>query len=301
MDRLLRALDADKAIRVVAAVTTGLVREATRRHGLRGAAAVLLGRGLTAGCLLATLTKRDDERVRIAMHADGPLGRVLVDAYGDGRVRGCILSERAARIVAWPGPGRASLGAMVGTGHLMVARDLGLANTYQGVVEVRSGELDEDLERYLSDSEQLPSVLRCHVAVGPDGEVVRAAGVLAQTFPGSDPERLDRLRAAVAGEGEADGLAVVLRHERSAEELVGFALGGEAFHSMEEPTALRFSCECGRQKALAVVCTLGAEDIDALADERGGTDVRCNYCGESYALDEADLRELAAQLREQRS
>ena len=70
---------------------------------------------------------------------------------------------------------------------------------------------------------------------------------------------------------------------------------------MEEPTPLRFWCECGRQKALAVVCTLGAEDIDALADERGGTDVRCNYCSESYALDEADLRELAAQLREQRS
>ena len=232
MDRLLRALDADKAIRVVGAVTTELVREAARRHGLRGAAAVLLGRGLTAGCLLATLTKRDDERVRIAVHADGPLGRVLVDAYGDGRVRGCYLSERAARIHAWPGPGRASLGPLVGPGQLMVARDMGLANTYQGVVQLRSGELDEDLERYLSDSEQLPSVLRCHVVVGPDGDVVRAAGVLAQTFPGSEPERLDRLRATVTGDGEGDGLAVVLQHERSAEELVGFALGGEAFHGM---------------------------------------------------------------------
>jgi redox-regulated HSP33 family molecular chaperone len=80
MDRLLRGLDADKAIRVVTAVTTGLVREAARRHGPSGAAAVLLGRGLTAGCSLAALTKRDDERVRIAVHGDGPLGRVLMDA-----------------------------------------------------------------------------------------------------------------------------------------------------------------------------------------------------------------------------
>jgi molecular chaperone Hsp33 len=297
MDRLLRALDSDKAIRVVAAVTTGLVREAARRHGLRGAAAVLLGRGLTAGCLLATLTKRDDERVRIAMHGDGPLGRVLVDSRGDGRVRGCFLSERAAKVHVRSGPGRASLGMMVGSGQITVTRDLGLENTYQGVVELRSGELDEDLERYLSDSEQLPSVLRCHVAVGPEGEVVRAGGVLGQTFPGSEPERLDRLREAMGGEG----LAEVLQQERSAEELMGFSLGGEEFHVMEQPTTLRFACECGPQRALAVVSTLGAEDIDALADERGGTDVRCNYCGEAYALTETELRELAAQLREQRS
>lgn len=297
MDRLLRGLDADKAIRVVTAVTTGLVREAARRHGLRGAAAVLLGRGLTAGCLLTTLTKRDDERVRIALHADGPLGRVLVDAHGDGRVRGCFLTERASKVHVHVEPGRALVGAMVGSGQITVTRDMGLENTYQGVVALRSGELDEDLERYLSDSEQLPSVLRCHVVVDPDGEVVRAAGVLAQTFPGSEPERLDRLREALGSEGFVD----VLRHDRSPAELMGFALGGEGFHTMEEPTALRFACECGPQRALAVVSTLGAEDIDALADERGGTDVRCNYCGNSYALTAAELRELAEQLREQRS
>lgn len=296
MDRLLRGLDADKAIRVVAAVTTELVREAAHRHGLRGTAAVLLGRGLTAGCLLATLTKRDDERVRISMHGDGPLGRVLVDAHGDGRVRGCFLSERASKVHVRTGPGRAVLGTMVGSGQITVTRDLGLENTYQGVVELRSGELDEDIERYLSDSEQLPSVLRCHVTVDPDGEVVRAAGVLAQTFPGSEPHRLDRLREALGGEGLAD----VLRHDRSAEELMGFSLGGDDYHAMEA-TELRFACECGRQRALAVVSTLGAEDIDALADERGGTDVRCNFCGDSYALTEAELRELAEQLREQRS
>lgn len=298
MDRLLRGLDADKAIRVVAAVTTALVREAAQRHGLRGASAVLLGRALTAGCLLATLTKRDDERVRIEMRGDGPLGRLLVDARGDGRVRGCYLSERASKVHVRVEPGRAAVGSMVGAGQLVVTRDMGLPNPYQGVVQLRSGELDEDLERYLSDSEQLPSVLRCDVVVDPEGEVVRAAGVLAQTFPGSEPERLDRVRRAVGG------LPDVLVHhdrDRTEEELMGFALAGEEFHTMEEPTALRFACECGPQRALAVVSTLGAEDIDALADERGGTDVRCNYCGDSYAVSEAELRELAEQLREQRS
>lgn len=301
MDRLLRGLDADKAIRVVAAVTTGLVSEAARRHRLRGAAAVLLGRALTAGCLLATLTKREGERVRIAMRGDGPLGRVLVDAHGDGRVRGCFLAERASQIHVPVAPGRAVLGPLVGSGHITLTRDFdgtgsGASSTYQGVVALRSGELDEDLERYLTDSEQLPSVLRCHVVLGPDGEVVRAAGVLSQTFPGAELERLDRLRAALAG----DRLPDVLRHERSVEALMGLALGGEEFHA-NEPTALRFACGCGAERARSVVSTLGADDVDALAEERGGTEVRCNYCGDEYALTKADLHELAQALREQRS
>jgi molecular chaperone Hsp33 len=299
MDRLLRGLDADKAIRVVTAVTTELVRDAAQRHGLRGAAVVVLGRALTAGCLLATLTKRDDERVRLAMHGDGPLGRLLVDARGDGRVRGCFLSEHPVPAFDASGPGRAAVGARVGAGRIVVTRDMGLPNPYQGVVPLRSGELDEDIERYLTDSEQLPSVLRCHVVVGPDGEVVRAAGVLAQTFPGAELERLARVRAAVSERHGDDGLADVLRQDRSAEALMGFALAGDEFRTIEEPTALRFACECGRARALSVVSTLGADDIDALADERGGTDVRCNYCGDSYALSEAELRELATQLRAQ--
>ncbi len=253
---------------------------------------VALGRALTAGCLMTTLTKGDDERVRIAVRGDGVLGSVLVDARGDGRVRGCFTAERAARTNLPVEAGRTRLGAMVGAGQVAITRDLGLEKTYQGVVELRTGELDEDLERYLTDSEQLPSVLRCHVMLGPDGEFVRAAGVLAQTFPGSDPARLDPIRRSL------DGLPDVLRSERSAEDLLGFVLEGQEHHALE-PADLRFACECGRDRARSVVSTLGAADIDALADEQGGTDVRCSYCGDDYSLSEADLRELANELREQ--
>ncbi len=296
MDLLLRGLDADKSIRVVTAVTTEVVTEAAQRHGLRGASVAVLGRALTAGCLLATLTKREDERVRIAVRGDGPLGRLLVDAHGDGRVRGCYVSERAAQVHASVGEGRPSLGAVVGAGEITVTRDLGLENAYQGVVTLDSGELDEDLERYLGHSEQLPSVMRCHVVVDAAGQVVRAAGVLAQTFPGSGPERLERLRANLNG----DGLADVLRQERSPAALMGFALLGGEFHGRAE-TPLRFVCGCGLGRARAVVSTLGADDIDALADEQGGTTVRCTYCGEEHRLEEPELRALARELRDQRS
>ncbi len=297
MDLLARGINVQQDIRVVAATTTELTREACGRHELRGAEAVVLGRALTAGCLLATLTKSSEERVRIQITSEGLLGRILVDARGDGSVRGCL--ERRLEAVAEPREGgwRPSVGHLVGrTGNLVVTRDLGLENTYQGVVALRSGEIDLDVERYLSDSEQLPSAMVCEVLLDANGDVLRAAGILCQTFPGADPVRLDEVRATL----HSSALRDLLLQERQPRELMGFALLGEPFDSKAEET-LAFRCNCGRERAIAVVSTLGADDIEALANEPGPTEVRCSYCGASYELSADELLDLASRLRQQRS
>ncbi len=297
MDRLLRGVSEDEQVRLVTVVTTRTVAEACERHELLGAEAVILGRLITAATLLATLTKNDDERVRIEVRGNGPLGRALVDARGDGGVRGCLVTRLPSPAMPNVVDGVTSIGDLVGRGGMLaVTRDLGLEQPYQGVVQLRTGEIDEDLERYLEKSEQLPSALRCVVLVDADGIPVRSAGVLCQTFPGTDGTRLGPIAAQLAGAT----LHEVLHHDRTPEELMGFAVKGEPYRAMRS-TDIAFRCDCGRQRALAVVTTLGAADIDALADEKGGTDVTCTYCGRAYSLSATDLRELAERLRQQQS
>ncbi len=297
MDVLLRGINTAKNTRVVGAVTTDLVAEACHRHGLTGFDAVALGRALTAGCLLATLTKNDAERVRIEIRGDGPARQVLADARSDGRVRGMM--NRSKRPVVLPDQDgwRTSIAHLIGrSGRIVVTRDIGLEQEYQGVVEVRDGEIDVDIERYLCESEQLPSVLACEVELDGSGGVLRAAGMLCQTFPGADPAVLEPLRSFVRDGGLAD----LLRQERTVEEVVGFALLGETYETMER-RSLEFHCPCGRERALSVVSTLGAADIDELADEQEETSVTCSYCGDDYVLSSDDLRELAERLRSERS
>jgi molecular chaperone Hsp33 len=296
-DLLLRGINADKTVRVVSATTTGLVREACDRHGLRGAEAVVLGRALTAGCLLATLTKNENERVRIAVRADGPVGSILIDARSDGGVRGCL--ERRLQEPAAPedGGARPRIGDFVGHGgHMVVTRDIGLESEYQGVVEISEGEIDMDLERYLGRSEQLPSALTCEVLLDTTQQVMRAAGVLCQTFPGAEPDALDAIRANL----QAGTMRDLLLHERSARDLMGFALLGSDFDAVET-RALRFACTCGPERALSVLSTLGADDIEDLAREAGQTEVRCSYCGQAYPVSGKELLELAAYLRQKLS
>lgn len=297
VDRLQRGIDDAQTMRVVAATTTGLVREACRRHELRGAEAIVLGRALTAGCLLATLTKNEDERVRINMRGGGPVGTILVDSRGDGRVRGCLGRKLGDDIDAPMVDGRPSVTPFVGSeGMVVVTRDIGLEEEYQGTVAMESGEVDLDLEHYLNHSEQLPSAMVCEVVLDAERSVLRCAGVLCQTFPGADPGPIERIRDSF----RSGSLRQLLRHDRSPAELMGFALMGDAFESIAT-VALEFVCNCGPKRARAVLSTLGADDIDALADEPGDTEVRCSFCGERYMMTPDDLHALARRLRLERS
>jgi molecular chaperone Hsp33 len=296
-DVLLRGINAEKTVRVVSATTTALVREACDRHALRGAEAIVLGRALTAGCLLATLTKNEDERVRISVRANGPVGSILVDARSDGGVRGCLERRLATPASPTDTEARPSIGDFVGhRGHMVVTRDIGLDNEYQGVVELAEGEIDVDLERYLGRSEQLPSALTCEVLLDATHQVMRAAGVLCQTFPGAEPEALVDIRANLRG----GTLRHLLLHDRTARELMGFALLGREFDAVET-RKLRFSCTCSPERALAVLSTLGPDDIEDLASEPDETEVRCSYCGQAYTIEDEDLLELASQLRQRLS
>ncbi len=298
MDELLRGINTGQDTRVVGAVTTDLVTEACRRHGLRGLEAVVLGRAMTAACLLATLTKNDNERLRIQLRGSRRIRQLLIDAHSDGTIRGMLSTRRVPIPVLAPDDKayRTRVGHLVGEGQIVVTRDMGLEQEYQGVVALETGEIDVDLERYLTNSEQLPSVLACEVEIDAAGAVVRSAGILSQTFPGSPPEVFEPLRDFVRDGGLAD----LLRTDRTVEEVVGFALLGESYETMQR-RPLRFHCPCGRKRALAVVSTLGAEDIEKLAAEQDQTAVTCNYCNDDYVLSKDDLLELALQMRNEMS
>jgi molecular chaperone Hsp33 len=300
MDTLIRAISDDLAIRVLAADTTDTIREACRRQDAHGVEAEILARIATASALLATLTKRADERVIVQVRGGGQLGSVVADAYTDGRVRACLehrlkpgthaakLRERHGRLSTMEAIGR--------RGFLVVTRDLGLDQRYQGSVSVEHGEIDLDVQDYLEQSEQIPSALTCGALLDAHGNVVRAAGILCQTFPGGERSGIDEIRARFA----QGALATLLAHPRTPEDLVGFALAG-ARHELMERSELRFHCPCGAENALRVLSTLGADDLEALAAEQEHTDVSCHFCGSVYSVPADEVRALADRMREARS
>ena len=279
MDHLCKATAED--VRVYAAVTTELVGEAARRHKCGALATAALGRVMT-GALLFAANLKNRECLTVKFQGDGPLGQIVADASADGAVRG---------YVAHPGTelpltnGKLSVGQGVGRGLLSVTRFTGLKEPVTGTCEIFSGEIAEDLTRYLFQSEQTPSSVGLGVLVGRSGETEAAGGFIIQPMPGASEETLSRLETTLASLRPVssmvkDGLSARMI---ASEILCGFS----DVHVLSE-TEIAFRCQCSRRRTEEILSTLRDEDLAQL-EEDGRAEVCCDFCGEKYLFTREEL------------
>lgn len=187
---LVSALSADGSISAKAVITTELVAETSRLQGLGGLAAAALGRALTCSILIADGLK-EDETFQVNFQGDGPLRGVLAIANGKLEARGYV--GNPAVTLPPNDKGKFDVGRGVGKGSLQVVRTKNLpgeevSTPYTSITEIKTGEIPEDINWFLLDSEQKEGALAAGVFVqgtdpGPDrngvcldGAFVQAAG-----------------------------------------------------------------------------------------------------------------------------
>jgi molecular chaperone Hsp33 len=286
-DRLVRAIDREHNVRVAAVVTTTLCADAARRHQLSAGASIAVGRALTSGLLLATLTK-GDERVTVQIIGDGPIGSITVDATGDGDVRGYALHGQAGTELK-AGPPRIS--ELVGRhGAVHVVRDLGLKELYQGQTTLVTGEVDEDMEAYLRVSEQVPSALGAEVVLDDRRGIVCAGGVLVQALPGGAADAVREAQHAL----RTGKLYEILKDGATAEALAKgiYTLGTLEFLGGERQ--VRFRCRCSAERIGEMLALLGTVDLDEMIAEGKPAEVLCNFCNTRYQIGRAELERIRA-------
>jgi molecular chaperone Hsp33 len=295
-DRIMRSLIEGGRARVVVATATHAVREMVLRHQTLGVPAVALGRGALAGLLLATLTK-DEEQVTLQVLGNGSLGSVTVDARSSGRVRGFVKRPTA---VTWDpelaSTPRVAIGDAVGKqGVVNVTRDLGLAQNYSGQVALSTGEIDEDVEHYLTTSEQIDSVLRCETLVDRDGKVTAAAGLLVQTLPQARGTAVvEFLRDTLRGPALSSVLIGALAKDAFDPESIARAALGQCANDMQvlDLRDVRFFCPCTRERAESTLGMLRPEDLKEMILETNDAEVTCNFCGQQYRFSEIEIERI---------
>jgi len=280
-DHLVRGVTESSSLRVTCAVTRSVVEEARRRHKLVLGTTVALGKALTSGLLLATLTK-NLERVTVQLAGDGPIGRVTVDANGSGDVRGYVTYPEAEAQ-------RSDL--LLGRiGVVNVTRDLGLRDLYQGQVSLTTGEVDEDIEAYLRISEQVPSALGCEVAV-VDGKMC-AAGILVQALPGGDPQLVREVQHALRTGRFRE---LVLGGEQTAQQLAAGLVGEEPIEWLDE-RPVQFACPCSDGRITNMLRMLPPTELDEMAAADKPAEIICNFCNAVYLVERAELEEIRRQV-----
>lgn len=283
-DYVLRILAKDAGVRILACSTTELAREAAVRHAAYPIAAAALAYGMTAGTLLGALLKVQ-ERVALKFDGDGRLGKLLIEADAYGRARGYIAVPDA---VSGEDLTRAAVGDALGRhGVLTVVKDMRVRDLYRSVIPIEYGELDKELEAYLNQSEQVPSLVEIGVVMNADREIAAAGGWLIQALPGHGHEAVERLAAQLADQPPVETL---LAQGADPEQLVDRLLPARDYIVLER-REVKFSCTCSKERSAKALRMLPAEDRLALLAE-GEAVVDCHFCHARYTFTREELEAL---------
>lgn len=287
-DYLVRATALDERVRAFALDATGVVGELQRRHDTYPAVTAALGRTAMGALLLAASSLKEEEQVlTVEVRGGGPAGRIIATANGRGEVRGLVSNPR---VHAESRNGKLNVSGVVGgDGYLSVTRDLGMRETYQGTVELRSGEIGDDLAYYLLQSDQTPSAVGVGVFVVPDGSVEAAGGYMVQLLPGLSDDEIGEIERRV---GSLPHPTTLIREGVTPEQVLE-AIFPDGFELLDRyPVAFR--CPCSRERFESAIASLGADEIRRIIDEEDQpfTEVVCHFCNEAYHFTPGQMQDI---------
>lgn len=284
-DQMVRALCLSGGIRVLACSAGVLTREVCLLQGTSATASIAMGRGLAGGALMGALLK-EGQRIALKFEGNGPLRKLLVEADSDGAVRGCA-GNPAAEVD--PLNGKWNVAGLIGkAGFLTVSKDLGFGGEpYQGLVQLVSSEIGDDLAYYLTESEQTPSAIGLGAALDKDGLITVCGGFLVQALPKADENELEKIMEHLSALPPissmlADaGPAAMLRE-----------IFGEIPYTVLETRDIFFRCGCSLEKVERALMTMGPKELIDMQENDRGAAVTCEFCRKSYTLDRDDLDKL---------
>jgi molecular chaperone Hsp33 len=276
-DYLVRIITEEKNILGLACITTNLVNDARKRHGTYPTATAALGRALTAGELLGALLE-PDQRVALKFTGNGPLKKIIVEAEGDGTVRGYV---EVPQVDLPPRNGKFDVGGALGReGFLTVTKDLRLKEPYNGVVKLYTGEIASDIAFYLTESEQIPSAVGLGVFVETDGSVTASGGFLVQSLPPADEALIDSLAGRIEN---MPPITRQLKDGKTPEDLLAAVFDGVPYRTIET-RQLSFRCSCSSARIEQALITLGRSQIEEIIRDQEVFDISCHFCNRSYVF-----------------
>lgn len=285
-DYIVRAMAAGQQIRAFAITSKELVEKAREAHNTSPVATAALGRLLSAGAMMGVMMKGEKDILTLQMKGSGPMGGNTVTADSKGNVKGYVDNPNV--ILPPNKDGKLDVGGAIGVGILNVIKDLGLKEPYNGSVELKTGEIGDDLTYYFATSEQVPSAVGLGVLMNKDNTVKQAGGFIIQLMPFIADEVVDKLEAKLAGVKSVTAmLDKGYTPEMILEELLG-EFGLEITDTM--PT--QFYCNCDRARVEKALIGAGRAALNEMVQDGKTIEVNCHFCNEKYEFTVEDLKEL---------
>ncbi len=208
-------------------------RQVIAEHQYTREVQALLGEGIAATVLLASGMKAKPS-VSLQLQGEGPLKLLVIQCADGSKVRGMAHYSTAPQAIP-----------LLGAGKLVVNLDTGRPNGFfQGIVPLTSSRLDECLESYFQQSEQLATRLILKTSER------RVAGLLLQVLPGHGED--DASDAFETVSACASTVSAAELTELDAAQLLPKLFAGHEIR-LFDPKPVQHDCRCSPERLAGVV------------------------------------------------
>lgn len=290
-DYMVRATAADEQIRAFAATTRELAEQARVIHGMSPVASAALGRLMTAGLMMGSMMKGEDDLLTLKINGDGPMRGILVTANAHAQVKGYVYEPEV--LLPANALGKLDVGGAVGKGTLSVIKDLGLKEPYIGQTALVSGEIAEDLTYYFAASEQVPSSVALGVLMNRDNTVRCAGGFIIQLMPGTKEEVVAALEERLSG---IRSVTAMLNAGMMPEQILSELLGDMGLR-INEKQPVSYHCDCSRQRVGRAILSIGRTGLEKMIADGKPVEAGCQFCGKKYQFAVNEIGEMLEQAR----
>lgn len=283
-DYIVRATAANAQIRAFACTTRETVETARVAHNTSPVITAALGRLLSAGVMMGSMLKSEQDLLTLQVKGEGPVRGITVTADAKGHVKGYPIVPDV--ILPANAIGKLDVAGAVGPGTLTVIKDMGLKEPYSGQVELQTGEIAEDLTYYFAASEQVPSCVGLGVLMEKNNTVKQAGGFIIQLMPYAEEEVISRLEENVKG---LKSVTTMLDEGKTPEEILEIVLDGMDVQVTDQSPA-SFRCDCSKERVERALISIGRTQLQELIDEGKEVEVNCQFCGKQYQFPVEDLK-----------
>lgn len=287
MAKVQRFVSNDFTIRAAALDATDVVNEMQKLHNSYPVATSGVGKAMVGALLLAAQLK-DKQQIGLLFRGNGPLKSIYAEADFEGQVRAYT-----------PNPqyqpesyeGGLNLSKALGNGTLTVARHTPFQKQpFNGVVEIVSGEIGDDIAHYLHQSHQIRSIVALGIYLDQNGKVIKAGGTIIEVMPGVEESVVELLQSNA--DTKKPSISKILREGGLPTDLVKPYLEGIPYTQLEHDYDVVYHCPCDEERVMAALQVLGEADLQDMIDKKERPEIICQMCGKPYTFEVSDVIEI---------
>jgi molecular chaperone Hsp33 len=252
---------------------------------------------LTAASLLLASTLKFDGKMVLQIYGDGPIRLLVVECDAAGVFRSTVKVREQPDENPIAAASFTSLVNRSGQGRCVVTLDPRIKSVhlqpYQGIVPLEGDTISSMLEAYMARSEQLETRLWL-VA-----NEYRAVGLMLQRMPldggalglqGANAEQSERAWEHMVSLAQTITAQELAQH--SSQEVLHRLFWEENLQDAGAHSCT-FRCTCSRDKVEAMLRTLGPQELLSMAQEPQASEIKCDFCQQTYVFNAQALEQLA--------